>query len=139
MATPPTSKVPAPDGKVGVTPDPGEAAAPGLVWLGARIPAEIKQKIVDTAETCKVSQQEVITRALEASLGGEETAEMLTLECPRLHLSIPPGAVGVRITIEGPTGYAVVTADSAAGPEAASPAEPTPDPEEPEPAGQPAA
>ena len=124
MAKPPTSQVPAPDSKVGVTPEPGEppsgreTAGPGLVWLGARIPAEIKQKIVDTAETCKVSQQEVITRALEASLGGESdrvqsyphlepgAAAQLLLCVNDLHLSIPPGAVGVRITIEGPTGYA---------------------------------
>ena len=135
MATPPTSQVPAPDGKAGATPDPGdppsggESAAPGLVWLGARIPAQIKQKIVDTAEKLKVSQQEVITRALEAALAEEELARiykepdpqapaagMLTLEC--LRLCIPPYACGVRITIEGPTGYELVPSDSAAGPAA---------------------
>ena len=157
MATPPTSQVPAPDSKVGVTPDPveppdgGEAAAPGLAWQGARILAEIKRNIKTVAEKSQVSQQEVITRALEVSLGGESdrvqsyshlepgAAAQPLLSVKDLRLFIPPGAVGVRITIEGPTGYAVVRADSAAGPEATFPAEPTPDPEGPEIAGQPAA
>ena len=115
-----------PDGPAQDLPDdPG----PGLVWLGARIPAQIKQKIVDTAETCKVSQQEVITRALGASLGGEHVIEktyriaspaegVLTLEAPRVRLSIPPNACGVRITIEGPTSYGAVSPASPAEPAA---------------------
>ena len=93
---------------------------PALVWLGARIPAEIKRKIVDTAETCQVSQQEVITRALGASLGGESTRPQAyprlepiagaqpLLAANTLQLSIPPNACGVRITIEGPTSYGAV-------------------------------
>ena len=111
---------------------------PGLVWLGARIPAQIKQKIVDAAETCKVSQQEVITRALGASLGGEHIIEktyriappaegVLTLEAPRVRLSIPPNACGVRITIEGPTSYGAVAPASPADPAAElAAAEPVP-------------
>ena len=136
MATPPTSQVPAPDGKAGATPDPGdpadggESAAPDLVRLGTRIPAHLKRQLAATAVHKDLSQQEVVTRALQAALAEEEglariykepdpqapAAGMRTLECPRLQLSIPPYACGVRITIEGPTGYELVPADSAAGP-----------------------
>ena len=77
-----------------------------------------------------LSQQEVVTRALQAAFAEEEGLErtykepdpqapaagMLTLEC--LRLCIPPYACGVRITIEGPTRYEWVPSDRAAGPAA---------------------
>ena len=143
MATPPTSQGQAPDGKVGGTPDPEdpadgvESAAPDLVWLGTRIPAHLKRQLAATAVHKDLSQQEVVTRALQAAFAEEEGLEriykepdpqapaagMLTLECLRLRLCIPPYACGVRITIEGltiegPTRYELVPSDSAAGPAA---------------------